>query len=202
MKQTLKIDIFNKRESLSKKEILEKSEKIIENLSNLKEFKNAKNILFYVSFKKEVETQNLIKKLLKNKDARKSKIFGTNYVGKTILVPYIIKDDLRLHVSELKNFNELIPKTFGILEPKDLYKREFNPDKIDIVLVPGIAFDKNGHRIGYGYGFYDRFLKTIKSRTLKIGLGFDIQLIEKIPEEKHDVPLDCVITDNQILNIN
>src|SRR3989344_2896138 len=68
-------------------------------------------------------------------------------------------------LKEFKNFNELKPKTFGILEPKESYQREFNPDKLDIVIVPGIAFDKNGHRIGYGYGYYDRFLKTIRKET-------------------------------------
>ena len=82
-----------------------------------------------------------------------------------------------------------------------MYIREFNPDKLDLVIVPGIAFDKKGHRIGYGYGYYDRFLKTIKKKAVKIGLAFDFQLIESIPEEEHDVPMNIVVTDKEILRI-
>ena len=189
MKLSLKSQIFEKRNKLQKKEMQEKSNKIKQKLFSLKEFKNAKNIMFYVSTNNEVDTQKIIKELLSNKE-------------KTIIVPYTIKGDLKLYISELKNFNESKPKTFGILEPKESYQREFNPDKLDIVIVPGIAFDKNGHRIGYGYGYYDRFLKTIRKETLKIGLAYDFQLIEKIPEERHDVPVDIILTEKEIAICN
>ena len=188
MKQTLKQQIFEKRNSLPKEEIREKSIKIKNNLFSLKEFNVAKNIMLYVSFNTEADTQKIIKELLNKKE-------------KTIVVPYVIKGDFKLHLSELKSFNELEPKTFGILEPKEMYIREFNPDKLDLVIVPGIAFDKKGHRIGYGYGYYDRFLKTIKKKAVKIGLAFDFQLIESIPEEEHDVPMNIVVTDKEILRI-
>lgn len=188
MKQSIKQQIFEKRNSLSKEEIKEKSNKIKNNLFSLKEFEKAKNIMFYVSTNTEADTQEIIEELLKKKE-------------KTIIVPYVIKDDLKLHVSELKDFNELVPKTFEILEPKEPYAREFNPDKLDLVIVPGIVFDKKGHRIGYGYGYYDRFLKTIRKETVKIGLAFDFQLIEDIPEEKHDVPMDIVVTDEEVFYI-
>ena len=188
MKQTLKQQIFEKRNSLPKEEIREKSIKIKNNLFSLKEFNVAKNIMLYVSFNTEADTQKIIKELLNKKE-------------KTIVVPYVTKGDFKLHLSELKSFNELKPKTFGILEPREMYIREFNPDKLDLVIVPGIAFDKKGHRIGYGYGYYDRFLKTIKKKAVKIGLAFDFQLIESIPEEEHDVPMNIVVTDKEILRI-
>ena len=188
MKQTLKQQILEKRTSLSREEIKEKSNKIKNNLFSLKEFNEAKNIMLYISFNTESDTQKIIRELLNKKE-------------KIIVVPYVIKGDLRLHLSELKNINELEPKTFGILEPKEMYIREFNPDKLDLVIVPGIAFDKKGHRIGYGYGYYDRFLKTIKKKAVKIGLAFDFQLIENIPEEEHDVPMNIVVTDKEILRI-
>jgi len=188
MKQTLKQQIFEKRNSLPKEEIREKSIKIKNNLFSLKEFNVAKNIMLYVSFNTEADTQKIIKELLNKKE-------------KTIVVPYVIKGDFKLHLSELKSFNELKPKTFGILEPREMYIREFNPDMLDLVIVPGIAFDKKGHRIGYGYGYYDRFLKTIKKKAVKIGLAFDFQLIESIPEEEHDVPMNIVVTDKEILRI-
>ena len=141
MKQTLKQQIFAQRKKLTKEEITKKSSEIKNTLYSLPEFQNAKNIMFYVSFNNEVDTQEIIKQLLIKKE-------------KTIIVPFVLKNNPILQLSELKNFNELEPKTFGILEPKKLYIREFNHEKLDIVIIPGMVFDLNWHRIGYGYGYY------------------------------------------------
>ena len=127
---------------LNKEEVSKKSKAIKENLYSLPEFKKAKNILFYVSFDNEVDTQRIIKELLV-KNARKSKISGTNFVGeKNIIVPYVVKNNPILQLSELKNFDWLEPKTFGILEPRELYIRESNYEKLDLVIVPGIVFGR------------------------------------------------------------
>ena len=131
MKQTLKQEIFRKRKTLTKVEIKEKSKRIKENLYSLEEFKEAKNIMLYVSFNEEVDTQEIIKELLINKE-------------KNIIVPYVVKNNPILQLSELKNFNELEPKTLDILEPRDNFIREFGLKKLDLVIVPGIVFDENG----------------------------------------------------------
>jgi len=68
-----------------------------------------------------------------------------------------------------------------------------------LVIVPGIAFDKKGYRIGYGHGYYDRFLKILKKDVKKIGLAFEIQVVDEIPEEEHDVPVDIVVTEKRVL---
>jgi len=184
MKQKLKLEIFEKRKKLSEEEVKEKSKKVIDNLRALEEFQKAKNILFYVSVNNEVDTREIIKELLKEKN---------------IIIPYTIKNKPAIFLSELKDFVELEPKAFGILEPKEKYIREFDGEKLDLVIVPGIVFDKNGHRIGYGYGYYDRFLKTIAKDVVKIGLAFDFQLVDKVPEEEHDVPLDIVVTEKEVV---
>ena len=189
MKQTLKSEIFEKRKALSKEEIKEKSSKIKENLYSLEEFKKAKNILFYVSFNDEVDTHEIIKELLANKE-------------KNIIVPYVVKNNPILQLSEIKNFNELEPKTWGILEPKDEFIRKFDIENVDLVIIPGIVFDQNGHRIGYGYGYYDRFLKKLDKNVVKIGFGFEFQIVDKIPEEKHDVPVDIMVTEKRVINCN
>lgn len=189
MKQTLKSEIFEKRKSIPKKEIKEKSAKIKERLYSLPEFKHSKNILFYVSFNNEVDTIETIRELLKNKEENK----------KNIIVPYVEKGNPILQLSELKNFSDLEPRTFGILEPKEDKTKKFDANKLDLVIVPGIAFDKNGHRIGYGHGYYDRFLQKLSKNTVKIGLAFELQLIEKIHEEGHDIPVDWVITEKNIV---
>jgi 5-formyltetrahydrofolate cyclo-ligase len=186
MKQTLKQKILQKRKSLSKEKITEKSRLIRKNLYSLEEFKKAKNILFYVSFGNEVGTRKTIKDLLAKKE-------------KKVIVPYVLKNYPILQVSELKDFNWLEPKTFGIPEPKELYIREFSHKKLDLVIIPGIVFDKKGYRIGYGHGYYDRFLKTLNKNVKKVGLAFELQLVDEIPEEKHDVPVDIVVTEKRVL---
>ena len=185
MKQNLKSEILEKRKTLSKEEIKEKSSKVKENLYSLSEFKDSKNIMFYVSFNNEVDTQKLIKELLSN--------------NKTILVPFVQKNNPILQLSEIKDFNDLEPKTFGILEPKEDKIKKFGINDVDLVIVPGIVFDKSGHRIGYGYGYYDRFLKKLNKNVVKIGFAFEFQLVDKIPEEQHDVPMDVVVTEKRIL---
>jgi 5-formyltetrahydrofolate cyclo-ligase len=189
MKQTLKQEIFKKRNSLNKEDINKKSIEIKNNLFSLPEFKKAKNIVIYVSFNSEVDTKEIIKELLKNKE-------------KKVIVPFVEKNNPILQLSELKDLNELEPKTFDILEPKEKSIREFNPEKVDMILIPGVVFDLNGHRIGYGFGYYDRFLKTIKNNHIKIGLAYDFQIVDKIPEEQHDVPMDVIVTDDKVIQCN
>ena len=185
MKQKLKDEIFRKRKALSKREIDEKSTAIKEKLNLMPQFKKSKNILTYVSFNNEVDTINTIKDLLIKKE-------------KNVLVPYVDKNKL-IQISKINSFDELEPKTFGILEPKDGKIRKFDAKKVDLVLVPGIVFDKNGHRIGYGYGYYDRLLGKLGDKATKTGLCYEFQLVEKIPEEKHDVAMDIIITEKEII---
>ncbi len=189
MKPELKLQTITERNKLTEQGIKEKSKKIIDNLRSLKEFKAAKNILFYVSFGKEADTQEFIRELLETKE-------------KNIIVPYTIKDKQTIFLSELKDFIELEPKTFGILEPKERYIREFNREELDLIIVPGILFGKNGHRVGYGYGCYDWFLKTIKKDVAKIGLAFDFQLIEDVPGKENDVPIDIIVAEKGVVRCN
>lgn len=182
MKDKIKQPIFNKRTSHDNEQLIKRSKIIKNKLYSLEEFKNSKNIMFYVSFENEVDTHEMIKELLDKK---------------TIVVPYVVKGNL--HLSELKNFDDLEPKTFGILEPKEDKIKEFDPQKLDLIIVPGIVFDHNGHRVGYSLGYYDKFLAMLKNDHTKIGLAFDFQIIEKIPHEQHDVPMDIVITEEKII---
>ena len=191
MKQKLKDEIFRKRKSLSKREAEEKSRIITEKLFLLNEFKDAKNIMFYISFNNEIDTIETIKKLLKNKGENK----------KNIIVPYVEKNNPILQLSEIKDFNDLEPKTYGILEPMEGKIKKFEINKLDMVIAPGVVFDKNGHRIGYGYGYYDRLLGKLGKKATKIGLCYDFQLIDKIPEQKHDVPMDIIITEKRIVKV-
>ena len=180
MKNQLKESILQKRNSLSKEEIIEKSNEIKNKLFNLKNYKNSKTIMFFVSFNSEVNTHDMIRDALKNK---------------TVVVPKVVHHEIEPSI--IIDFDNLMPcGKFGILEPIEAMKIAYK--NIDLVLVPGIVFDKEGHRIGYGFGFYDKFLAKVP-KAIKIGLCFDFQFVDKIPAEMHDVPVDMIVTEKRVV---
>lgn len=185
-KQEIRKKILEKRKNLDIEFIRKFSFEIIKKLKDLKEYQEANNILFYVSAKNEVDTIFLIKELLQNRQ-------------KNVLVPYL--SDEKIKLSKLNNFLDLEPGSFGIPEPKKEKIIGFDKEKLDLIIVPGISFDSKGNRCGYGYSYYDRFLNSIQKKVIKIGLCYDFQLIDKVPCEDHDIPVDIVITENEIIKI-
>ena len=180
MKNLLRDSILEKRNSLSEQEIKSKSEIIKNNVFSMKDFKDSKVVMFYVSFNSEVDTHEMIKEALKSK---------------RIAVPKVV--DGEIQPALLIDFEQMIPSgKFNILEPIELLKVDFK--NISLIIIPGIAFDRKGHRIGYGYGYYDKFLRKIPKAS-KIGIAFDFQIVEKIPNEKHDVPLDIIVTEKEVI---
>ena len=175
MKQISRRVILKKRNRLSKEQITEKSKIIKEKLFRTQEYKKAKIIMFYVSFGSEVETMEMIKESLKDK---------------TVCVPIVKGDEMAASI--IKNTKELNKRNqYGILEPSPI--KEIKKEDIDLVIVPGVAFDKRNHRIGYGKGYYDKFLKGYKGKT--IGLAFSLQILEIIPNSEWDVKLDKIISE-------
>lgn len=181
MKRKLRKDILEKRNSLKKKEIVKKSDIIKEKLFSSGEFKLAKTICFFVSFNSEVDTHGMIKEAIKQ--------------GKTICVP--IATDHTLILSKINKFEDLDKENkYGILEPSK--RNKINKKDVDIIIVPGTVFDKEGHRIGYGKGYYDGLLKKYKG--LSIGICFDLQVVDKVPRNAWDEKLDKVITEKGMVN--
>ena len=181
MKSQLKETILKKRNSLLREELIEKSKKIKNTLLNLAHYKKSKTVMFFVSFNSEVDTHEMIKEALKNK---------------SVVVPKVAQGEIEPSV--IIDFDNLVSSgKFGILEPIEAMKIAYK--NIDLILVPGIAFDLHGHRIGYGFGYYDRFLKKVP-KALKIGLCFDFQIVEKIPNHEHDVPVDLIVTDERVVD--
>jgi len=192
-KRKLRQEFLKKRDNLSRDEIGSKSEKIEKRLFALPEFQRAKTVMFYVSFRSEVETEKMIRNALKLK--------------KKIVIPVVHGE--KIVVSEIKNLKkELTKGSFGIKEPKKEFRRRVNQKEIDIVVVPGVVFDKRGGRLGYGRGYYDRFLrsKSIRSRMSRsrqcalIGLAFDLQIARKIPLVKGDMKVDKIVTESGIVD--
>ncbi len=192
-KRKIRQEFLKKRNNLSRDEIKSKSEKIEKELFSLPEFQRAKTVMFYVSFRSEVETEKMTRNALKLK--------------KKIVIPVVHGE--KIVVSEIKNLKkELTKGSFGIKEPKKEFRRRVNQKEIDLVVVPGVVFDKRGGRLGYGRGYYDRFLrsKSIRSRMSRsrqcalIGLAFDLQIARKIPLVEEDMKVDKIVTESGIVD--
>lgn len=183
MKERLRKQIKEKRKKLSKEENRKKSKQIKEKLFNLKEFKDAETILFYISYNGEVFTHDMICEL---------------FYKKNIIVPVSNKNRCTLTLSHLKSWEELCIGSYNILEPSVEKIRETEIEDIDLIIVPGVAFDKKGGRLGHGKGYYDRTLKKAID-ILKIGLCFEFQIVDSIPMEEHDVYIDKIISEKRII---
>jgi len=185
-KKTLRKKVLENRAKLSKNEVLEYSEIIANKLYETDYYKNAKRIMAFVSFRDEIHTHDIIKTSLEK--------------GKSVAVPVTIPETKELIASELHDFSELEIGYYDILTPKKEFIRIVNPSNIDLVLVPGVVFAEDGYRIGYGGGYYDRFLLKINNNAVKIGLAFDLQVVDKVPYEEFDIPVDLIITEKRIIN--
>jgi len=184
-KSVLRKKLKSERDRLTKEEIIAKSKLISQRLFNLKEFQQAKTVMFYVSFGSEVNTQEMIKKSLKLK--------------KQVVVPKVNKNPKGLSAIKITNIaTDLVPGSYGILEPKTNLPT-IEPEQIDLVLVPGLGFDYRGRRIGYGGGYYDCWLKHFPIRK-RIGLAFDSQIFKEIPTGKSDMKLGKLITESKTIN--
>lgn len=185
MKDKIRKELIEIRRNLSKKEVLEKSNKIKKRLFEMNEFKLATTVLFYVSYDNEVYTHDMIKESMK--------------IGKNIIVPKSDKENRVLILSKLESWNDLETGAYGILEPKEEKIREVSIEEIDLIIVPGVGFDENGHRIGHGKGYYDDLLKN-STKASCIGLAFEFQIVDEIPTEKHDLPVDKIVTEERIID--
>ena len=182
-KNELRQQLLDKRLQLSEEEYLSKSEKIITKLKSLSEFKNSQTIHCYVSLneRNEVNTLPLIKELAQEK--------------RKLVVPVTNFNDGSLRHVHLKDFDLLKENKWGVLEPQS--GEEVAPEDLDLVIVPMAGGDRRKNRIGYGKGFYDRFLSKVDCP--KVGLLFDDCLVEQVPVEDFDIPLSTMITEEQII---
>lgn len=178
--------IIATRDQLSAHDLAMKSKLIIENLFQLAEFKAATTVMFYASFKSEVHTLECLARCIKH---GKRLVLPRTLAKKKILRPYLIKDPL----------HDLEPGYCSIPEPDPTLTAQIDPREIDAIIIPGSAFDQHGGRLGYGGGFYDRFLTNQAPGALRIGLAFDLQVTDTpLPLAAHDQLLDCLVTEQKI----
>lgn len=176
-KKDIRRAVLQKRNELTKEELEQKSNTICNTLIKMKEYKNASIIYCYMDFRNEVFTRKIMK------DAWKA--------GKKIAVPKVMQSEMNFYYIE--SVEDLELGYFGIREPKT--RKPANGEK-GLIIVPGVAFGQKGYRIGYGKGFYDRYLN--KHPILrKIAVAFELQIVSEIPYDTHDITMDMIITEER-----
>lgn len=186
-KKNLRKSIITRRNLLKSSEIFGKGNQIKARLMALELFKQAQVIMLYMDYKNEVPTREIIKTCLA--------------LGKRVILPVVVAGKEQLSLVEIKGFDDMVASKHGILEPpiNALNKRRF--EDIDLILAPGVAFDLNGYRLGYGGGYYDRLLASNaihRQRINVIALAFALQIVEYVPHEGYDQPIDGLITEDNV----
>ena len=189
LKEALRKEILTKRDALAKNEIEALSQVIMKKLAEICKPDAIKLIMCYMDFRNEVMTGDFIRNCLA--------------LGKRIALPLVEKGmDGRKGISayEIKDEQcDVSPGTYGILEPNPSITKLVKPTEIDLVIVPGIVFDEGKFRVGYGGGYYDRFLPKVRSDCIKAAVAFELQIVDKVPQEEHDIPMDIIITEKRII---
>ena len=189
MKKEFRKKVINLRKEKDKDFIKQNSDIITDKLLNLDCIKNAKNIMLYLDFNNEVSTYSLIKKLLN--------------LGKIVSSPITLKEERKLIPSQITDLkNGIQYGAYNIREPKPECSPAINIKDLDVVIVPAVAYDKSCYRLGYGGGFYDRFLENLRKDAVTIGIAFDLQIFDEVPKEAHDAQLDYIVTESRILTPN
>ena len=187
-KQAIRRAMLRQRNALSTEQIREASEaipvQVMEYLRSSGIRLPHRTIMSYSSFKNELPTGRLNRILQET--------------GYTLVLPYT-DEHFRIRPLVIEDNSAFRVSPLGITEP-DLHTcREAEPAEIDLILMPGVAFDRRGYRIGFGKGCYDQFLPAVPDSVPVMGLAFDFQMIDQVPEESHDRPADGIITPSQIL---
>ncbi len=187
MKHNIRSEILRKRNALTREEILSKSLLIDESLRRCPDYRDAETVMFYVSRGSEVHTGRMISRALRE--------------GHRVVVPLTRVEEKNLRAMLIQDPEEdLAPGFRGIPEPIPGRRQEVAPEELDLIVVPGVAFDPAGNRLGMGQAYYDAFLKKVRSDAAKIALAFECQVIDNIPTAHHDVAMDAVITEDRIID--
>lgn len=181
-KKLIRSNMISLRNSYSTDLVYEKSHLIVKLLFMLPEFDEADVVLLYADYRHEVMTKEIFEECIRRK--------------KRVYFPLCEKDSMYFY--QVVSIGELKSGSYGIMEPGNRENKYTYNEKVNtLAIIPGVAFDVEGYRLGYGKGFYDRFLDN-KPYINKIGLAFCEQLVEKLPREAHDCKMDKVITEKLV----
>jgi 5-formyltetrahydrofolate cyclo-ligase len=183
LKRILRNQVLDLRSKLSSEERKGKSWEIEKRLFSLPEFQESRTILFFASFRSEVETGGMIRRALSG--------------GKRVVLPKVKGKELVLF--RITDFdNDVAAGAWGIPEPEKGMPTDLQD--IDLIIVPGAAFDELGNRLGYGAGFYDKLLSSYRKAT--VALAFECQIVPAVPADHHDIPVKKIVTEKRIIETN
>ncbi len=185
IKAKLRVDVKKKRIIMPQRKKLALDTKIQNRLMNLWAFRHANAILTYVSTPIEVDTKRIIQEAFK--------------MGKAVAVPKCESTERQMNFYLIESFKDLAPGTFGVLEPTFTKREPFLDFEDTLCIVPGLAFDKEGYRLGYGKGYYDRFLRNYTGTT--VGICYKDNIKEQLPHGKYDVAVQMLVTEKEVVNI-
>lgn len=180
-KSCIRRNLIKLRDEISEEHRKYKDEIIYGKIIKSDFYKRSQIIFVFVSYGSEVDTHKIINHALN--------------CGKRVCVPKVISKANGMKAVEIRDLSSLSKNNMGILEPEFREDTIIDEESIDLVLVPGVAFDNNGGRLGYGGGFYDRFLLKLKKECEIIAIGYKEQIISELPMDEHDVKINCIITD-------
>ena len=180
-------EVISRRDALSISVRKAKDESIRSRLLALPEFIKARTILFYASFRSEVDTTELLQNSIFN--------------NKTVVLPRVDVQNTSLTLYEILTMQDLAPGCYGILEPLvNNEDRSVHAAGIDLMIIPGVAFDEHCNRLGYGKGYYDRLLSHKNAPA--VALAYEDQILAHIPSDAHDIKMDKIITDKRIIQLH
>lgn len=182
-KRALRAATLARRRELTPQQVSAHSLALQQRFLALPEFQRAAVLAVYAPIHNEVETEVVANEVLS--------------AGKRLLYPAVQGDEMQFR--RVADLSELVPGRFGIPEPAG---EPLNPGAADLIVVPGVAFDFFGRRIGYGKGFYDRALHPLEGRGKLVGFCYDFQLFEVIVGEPHDVAMDVIVTELRVVRVN
>lgn len=184
LKKTIRETAHANRNAQADKDTL--SRQICDTFAALDEFARASTLMVYIDVRSEVRTRHNLPSILAS--------------GKRIVVPYCVEGLLELF--QLESMDELAVGMYKILEPKpelrDDPKKRVEVDELDLIMVPGVAFDRRGARMGHGFGYYDKLLEHARADAPLVALAFECQLFPEIPTQAHDVFMDKIITESAV----
>ena len=180
-KKQLRKDLLARRSALPAEERRQNDQAIFRRLAAMPEWQAAETILLFLDFRGEVSSDPLIRRGLAE--------------GKRICAPKTIVDERRLIPLRILDADDLIIGAYGIREPRDADELRVPVDEIDAVILPGVGFDRQGGRLGYGGGYYDRFLPQLRPDVPKIAVAYELQVLQEVPLEPHDTRLNALVTE-------
>lgn len=191
IKNEIRLKLKEQRDKLTSKERDKLGIAISNRLFQTDAYINCNMIFSYLSFRSEVDTREIIRQSVKE--------------GKEVFIPRVEDKDMDFY--KVQDLEGLILSKFGIPEPpkeeKNRYQEQSGLSYPKLMFLPGLAFDLNGNRIGYGAGYYDRYLSAFPlTHFYKIGLAYDFQVVDKIPSDEFDVQVDAIMTPSCLINCN